>query len=402
MQQSSFEQIVVGIQEHVRQRSSEQPEPLPQPLRIMCFDGGPSGPASLELLRRLEQDEKTKGLLAKTSLFCGTSNGALIALSLSKALQEGKSALQAIDVALGFQWETLDAFRPSPREWVRFVAGMAPLSGRKLSSLIERHFGERMELDDLTTRPVSVVSFNMKTQQINSFMSHGPHASKNTPISKAALAASALPFLLPIRRGDGAAGRGWFRPALGDWLIDGGVANNNPTFTGVSDALLCCAKGGEDYFWTARRYTPYLRVLSFGARPMSWTAGSDGSEPITWGWLRHLRAKTPHNFVDVLIGGASAADQRIAQMLLGVHRYHRVECEMETWRMASIISRWLVKLKRVREMYEKLADQEWNKQLELRKTQSERQRRDKDYNNVIDWVSEFWNEDWADLHRTSW
>ena len=53
-------------------------------------------------------------------------------------------------------------------------------------------------------------------------------------------------------------------------------------------------------------------------------------------------------------------------------------------------------------MYEKLADQEWNKQLELRKTQSERQRRDKDYNNVIDWVSEFWNEDWADLHRTSW
>lgn len=390
---------------------------LPTPLRILCFDGGPAAVLDLLVLQKLE--ESHPGFLEKTSMFCGTSDGALVALSLSFRLQNGDSAKDAIAKTIEFQKRTAHVFAPNLFGWARFLSGLGPIAGNDYAEVLKREFGHQT-LKYLRRFPVSLAALNPNQQSIASFMPYGPLALDDFPLWEAGAAVAGLPFFVNIERVGSQKKGEWSDWDRGDWLLDGGLANNDPTMAGISGALLSLAYNDQfrsDYFLTARQYIPYLRVLSFGGIPKKWHVDEWESDSgprklgaIGWGWPKLISKVGIPRLIDLVVGGPSIGNGRGLRQIIGVHRYHRFEPELAIskrlfaillrrgssrhfWRRDSensIDSLW-------RE-FAREAEKVWQQELCAQESATDPYTK----NSLQTWVKSYWTEDWSWAQEGFW
>ena len=373
---TNFESICRAIRDHERENRKTFPscyerEKLPTPLRIMSFDGGPSALITLGLLKKFEENDSTKGMLEKTAMFCGTSNGALIALSLSHYLQQGETALDAIRKTQEGQYALASNLNLRWKDVFNFSIGSSPLFPKQFSNFINKTYADK-RLSDLTQRPVNVVAHNATNNRLASYMASGHGKTTNVTVVQAALGASSIPLLLPFSRATADEEHGYNRPQPGDWLLDGGLASNDPTLAGLSTVLRNLTVGGTDIYWTARKYLPYIRLLSLGSCPYAWDPSGHLKDrhvdQAQWGWRQLLRAGAVRNMVNIFAGGPSTFQQEPVKKLIGIHRFHRTEWDM------SILDTALIFATAGRYLKKKHIDYFGNKS-ELRTLQRELRRR---------------------------
>ncbi|MGM0576437.1 MAG: patatin-like phospholipase family protein [Myxococcota bacterium] len=200
--------------------------------RILTFDGGPSAPTYIRVLRQLEQEHP--GLLGAADLFAGTSSGAMSALYFAQFSKEERAArgLEIIDDLIGFNDAILGALRPGLRGIVRLGTGVLSMQpGRPFRRLLERTYARSPRFGDLAS-DVVIVSYRVLPDE-DGDDKRGPKIYRydaregargddaEVPTAEVALRSSALPMLLPVQTEH----------------VDGAIFANNPAMCAVVDYL---------------------------------------------------------------------------------------------------------------------------------------------------------------------
>lgn len=200
--------------------------PSPDPVRILSLDGGPGPLYHLPLLREIEH--RSPGFIARTHVFTGTSDGALVALFLAKQLAEGRTGAEALDACQRFA----DAYSQSFSQgasWRGFFFRNQPYSdGRRFRDALSTWFGETT-LDDLHARGrhVAITSFNASPWRPRFYRSFGPGWSRNAKdgertLREVAHDTSSVPGVMPVSLSRGVG------------YLDGFLASNNPAMSALA------------------------------------------------------------------------------------------------------------------------------------------------------------------------
>lgn len=261
---------------------------------ILSFDGG--GIRGVFAAKLLDMLEKETGFLSKIDLFCGTSTGALISLSL----------------ACGF----------TPEMIVGLYQQLAPVlfSGHNQQSLdrakydsssfkqlmVDQVFPNNPRLIDLPKK-VAIMAFELSHHgrwQPHIFHNFS-HAQPSAHLVDAALASSAAPLYFPSYQG----------------FLDGGVFATNPSMSGLCLAL----KNVADL--TLER----VKLISFGSGILP----DHMTRDVSWGasqWLTEQNANglgCPFPLFSMFTEGSVAAVDFQCSALLG-SSYQRINEELDT------------------------------------------------------------------------
>ena len=224
------EQEVNGLE---RRLSTSSPK---RTFKILSIDGGGiKGLYPARILQHIEERFQTR-IADQFDMICGTSTGGLIALGLSK----GKPASELVKL---YQ-EKGQLIFPEPKNRLgRFIQKVHQIIGRgkyskaELEKALLEFFGNNTLADAETY--LNIPSFNLTLGQPRVFKK--PHIEggffKDAAITMvdAALATSAAPSYLPVHE---------INNAL---YCDGGMWANNPTLTGVIEALDYFVGEGKEY-----------------------------------------------------------------------------------------------------------------------------------------------------------
>jgi hypothetical protein len=342
--------------------------------RILAFDGGPSTPMLLRLVRDIEITYP--GFLARTDMFSGTSDGAFISLYLAHALSlNPKGSVDVIEDCIKFHDEIVFTFRATPVKVVRLASGLLSMNpGGPLRDILEKTFGDA-RIGDLK-KQVSIETFDETSFQARTFTQASARGLPETRLVDAALASSAFPILQPLLEPS----RGRLK---GHLLTDGALTSNSTAMWALTDALDHLARkegisrevaenGAGVHHLLSR-----ISILSLGAM----AAGADRPETllkrllqlplfpirllqrepgdlVQYGWLWLLW----HSAVVFMsrIEGASEEDTLLAAHLLGHFRFFRFAPKMNGVRW---FTEWILAPRLGLRQSEQLATELWAEQL---------------------------------------
>lgn len=192
--------------------------------RILTIDGGGiRGAASARFLSRLEADYG-QSLFQAFDYFAGTSTGALIALhmAVNKAsaaacysLYNAKNARELFDASA---WDRLIPI---------YLQNQPKYDGKGKKKVLRRVFGKKHIKS--AKKPVLVTAYDLNDRQIVVFKSDGgDEAGYNPLVSEVADASTAAPLYFPTVESGSTPPK---------WLLDGGLAANNPSICALAEAL---------------------------------------------------------------------------------------------------------------------------------------------------------------------
>ena len=258
--------------------------------KIISFDGGGiRGILSITLIERLR--EEFPGLLDKTTMYCGTSTGGIIALALAKGIPP--SQIKQLYYAKGKQ-----IFKRNYRHFLGLFG--AKFKSKFLREELRKIF-ENTKLRDLDKR-ILVPAFDLDNEKnmpdrtwkpkfFTNFGTSDPDG--DVPVLDVAMATSAAPTYFPTY----------------DGYIDGGVIANNPSDSAIIELMNTGDGEGEVGLKN-------ITLLSLGTgRNAKWIEGQN----FRWGaakWAPHL--------IDILVEGVNGVNHHHCKHLLR-KRYHRID-----------------------------------------------------------------------------
>jgi predicted acylesterase/phospholipase RssA len=192
-------------------------------IRILSIDGGGiRGAIPAHFLALLEQDLGSGAAFQAFDYFAGTSAGALIALHIAgnrataaacDALFEFETARQVMDASI---WDRSLPIETEPR-----------YDGRGKRRVLEETFGDRRIQS--VAKPVLVTAYDIVQRRVVVFKSAGgSDAAYDPTIAEVADASSAAPTYFPTVETTSIPHR---------WLVDGGLAANNPAGCALAEAV---------------------------------------------------------------------------------------------------------------------------------------------------------------------
>jgi hypothetical protein len=262
-----------------------------EPFRILSLDGGGiRGAATAQVLFELEQDLAVP-LYDAFDLIAGTSTGGLSALYLAAERAEGEELvdLYGADNARRIMdksfWDRRLPMQSEPK-----------YDGTGKTEVLTEFFADKRIRD--VTKPVLVTAYDLITRSVVVFKSYGGSDSAHNPtLREVANATSAAPTFFPtIETSD--------EPPR--WLVDGGLAANNPSMCALAEALRDGNKL-ED-----------VRLLSIGTGvPIRGAEdpAAMGRDSQGWGGVEWLQ----HGLIDHLFAGNSTTCEYQCDVLLGVN-----------------------------------------------------------------------------------
>lgn len=278
--------------------------------RILSFDGAAAAALQIRLLYHCENARP--GFIAKTDVFAGTSDGALMALYLAQNIKNVDGSLEVIGKAIDFSNQIAPTFQLNPLSVLKLATGWFPLrGGGHYERLLEKNYGADDTLKDLPS-DVIVVAFSVDDWCPKIFS----REDAGTTVVDAAMASSAAPLALPLHR---------VRKQV---FVDGGLAATNPT-------LLTLRHLGQE--------STDVRVLSLGVRISKEARRSiiNGFMPgrltfrnLSWGWVQWLPLR-PLLLGQMLFQGQIETVECECRRLLSESEYHRFRPEMDE--LASIL-----------------------------------------------------------------
>ena len=300
--------------------------------RILSFDGAAAAALQIRLLYHCENARP--GFVAKTDLFAGTSDGALMALYLAQNIKGGDGGLEVISKAIDFSNQLAPTFHLNPLSVLRLATGLFPLSsGGHYRRLLEKNYGADDTLAELPN-DVIAVAFSVDDWSPKIFSRQGAR----TTVVDAAMASSAAPLAFPLHR---------VRKQV---FVDGGLAATNPT-------LLTLRHIGHD--------STDVRVLSLGVRVSEKARRSiiDGFVPrrltfcnLSWGWIQWLLLR-PLLLGQMLFQGQIETVECECRRLLSESEYHRFRPEMDE--LGSILELMFLPTSFVIQQLDELASEIW-------------------------------------------
>lgn len=264
--------------------------------RILSLDGGGiRGAATAQVLYELEQDLGAS-LYDSFDLIAGTSTGALIAIYLAAEQADGEDllSLYSVDNARRIMDKSIwDEHLP--------VQSQPKYDGEGKREVLNEYLGNRRIQD--VAKPLLVTAYDIVMRRVVVFKSQrGSDAAYNPLLKEIADATSAAPTYFPTVETSDSPPR---------WLIDGGVAANNPSMCALAEAL---REGHalED-----------IRLLSIGTGTPA--RGADdatamGRASQSWGGIGWLR----NGLIEHLFAGNTSTCGYQCEVLLG-ERYVRVD-----------------------------------------------------------------------------
>ncbi len=313
--------------------------------RILSFDGATATALQVRLLEYYERD--CPGFMAKTDVFAGTSDGALMGLYLAQHCNDDNANnLEAIKGARSFSDELIPMFQFGLGKMLKFASGWLPFcySG-DYEDLLARTYGQQ-PLADLDNKVIAV-AFNVMQWMPYVFSNLGPPGGEDLPtgptipssfdpgdvfppeapqssVFDAAMASSAAPMALPLRRVNDKA-----------ISVDGGLTANNPTLLAL--ARTCEWMANTKDARRVREQLPNLRVMSLGATesPRARRRIVQGFVPnclafrdLHWGWKQWLPLR-PLLLMQMLFQGQVNTVDYECSRFLSPEQYLRVEPPME-------------------------------------------------------------------------
>lgn len=257
--------------------------------RILSLDGGGiRGAAIAQVLLELERDLDA-ALYDSFDLIAGTSTGGLIALYLA--------AERATGQALVDLYSAENAQRIMDKSfWDRHlpVQSEPKYDGKGKTEVLQENFGNKRIRD--IEKAVLVTAYDVVARKVVVFKSRGGSDSAYNPtLRELGDATSAAPTFFPTIETSQAPPR---------WLVDGGLAANNPSMCALAEAL----RHGNAL--------ADIRLLSIGTGTL--TRGSKDPEALgrrsqTWGGIGWLR----HGLIEHLFAGNSTTCEYQCRVLLG-------------------------------------------------------------------------------------
>ncbi|TNE47135.1 MAG: hypothetical protein EP343_20735 [Deltaproteobacteria bacterium] len=288
-----------------------EPTPSLQPHRVLSLDGGPGMFVGTRVLRALAH--QAPEMLERTTLFAGTSSGALCALFLARQMSEHNDPVRATEALVRFFDEAFVSTFPTLLDWVRATLGVYPLIPMaRFQPILKKAYGEHTRLQDLSTS-VCTLSFRMKQplriQVCNNFLNDG---SETTTLTDAASYSSAFPIAVSTWEGH----------------IDGGWYANNPSLVALSSLA---RKEHQDYieehdatFQEAPFYfLQNTKVLSLGADNKIFGSPSLQRRlfrhvATSWGWKTWLLNRShPFLLMDTFLDANFHGTNKKVSILLG-------------------------------------------------------------------------------------
>ncbi len=266
---------------------------------ILSIDGGGiRGVAAAQFLHLVEAVMQ-RSCHEVCDLLAGTSTGAMIVLNMAAnqatalecvELYNHENAQRIMDKSL------FDKYLP--------VLSEPKYDGKGKRRVLREVFGEKRLRD--VEKPVLVTSYDINKRSIAVFKNWGGMHSEHNPfVRDVADASSAAPTYFPTMKVEDDPNK---------WLIDGGMAANNPAMCGLS-AALNMGKKLEDIY-----------MLSVGAGKVLKDverADEIGENSQGWGGIGWLQ----NGLIDHLFAGNVSATEYFCGQILG-DRYVRVDSEL--------------------------------------------------------------------------
>ncbi len=262
---------------------------MTKPFRILSLDGGGiRGAATAQVLLELERDIDCS-LYDAFDLIAGTSTGGLIAMYLGATKPTGEQIVDMYSAANGrriFDKSFWDRTLPAQNE--------PKYDGRGKKKVITKYLGNKHIRS--VEKPILITGYDIITRRVAIFKSWGGSDSEYNPtLREIGDITSAAPTFFPTVKSSDTPSR---------WLVDGGMAANNPGMCAIAEALRL-GKKLED-----------IRMLSLGTGIP--TRGADNANKIgrasqDWGGIEWLR----HGLIDHLFAGNSSTCEYQCSTLLG-------------------------------------------------------------------------------------
>lgn len=258
--------------------------------RILSLDGGGiRGAATAQFLKALEA-ALPRSIYQSFDYFAGTSTGGLIALlAVNQASTDDCVTLYNADNGGQIMDKSV---------WDRMVPiylQTAPkYDGKGKTKVLKRVFKQQRLRS--ASKPVLITAYDINQRQIVVFKSDGGSESEyNPPVWEVADATSAAPTYFPTVKSSAEPSK---------WLVDGGVAANNPSMCALAEAI--------------KKGVPLadIRMVAVGTGiPCrgSDDANQTGEASRNWGGVEWLK----HGLIDHLFAGSMGAVDYWCKQILG-------------------------------------------------------------------------------------
>jgi len=266
------------------------------PFRILALDGGGiRGAATAQVLMELERD-LDDSLYDSFDLIAGTSTGGLIAIYLGAKKASGQQIVDLYSADNGrriFDKSIWDRTLPLQNE--------PKYDGGGKSDVIEQYLGDQPILS--VEKPILITGYDIISRKIAVFKSWGGSDSQYNPsLREVGDITSAAPTYFPTVESGAEPTR---------WLVDGGLAANNPAMCALTEALKL-GKRLED-----------IELISVGTGIP--TRGVDEADEVgrasqSWGGIEWLR----HGLIDHLFAANTSTCEYQCNALLG-DRHVRID-----------------------------------------------------------------------------
>ncbi|KAH8965872.1 hypothetical protein BDL97_04G139100 [Sphagnum fallax] len=327
-------------------------------LRILSIDGGGvRGVIPATILKYLEEElqridkSKDRRLAEYFDLIVGTSTGGLITAMITtprlKKDDPRELPLSAEQVLKFYQKNTAKIFPPARLPGEEFLKTCKELfrpryNPENLDELLETYFGNRTLSEALTN--VIIPSFDIERQQPVFFSSWEPRL-KAALVKDVCRATTAAPTFLPpvyftVPRTEDKKKKDRTKKdpqtqAVGEILhfnmIDGGIAVNNPTYVGITQAMRHFSRGNPVKEMAYQNFSNFL-VLSLGTgQHRTRYLAKDAAK---WGvinWLRHNRDVPLFSCLEN--ASADMVDYNLSMMFnahKSDHNYLRIQTNIST------------------------------------------------------------------------
>lgn len=270
-------------------------------INILAIDGGGiRGMAAAQFLAELEKNID-KSIYDSFDIIAGTSTGAFIALNIAanKASGEDCTELYEYSNAKEIMDESfLDKIVPHQ------LLLEPKYDGKGKRKILTETFNNKRILD--VEKKVMVVSYDIITRHITVFKSWGgAHSSDNPSLVDIADASSAAPTYFPTVK---------IESTPNKWLIDGGMAANNPAMCAFCSAMNLGYKADE------------IRLVSVGTGILTRRPSNPddfGEDSQSWGPIGWIK----NNLIDHLFEGNTTSTEYFCEQILG-DKYLRINDDL--------------------------------------------------------------------------
>ncbi|OUS11384.1 hypothetical protein A9Q89_09065 [Gammaproteobacteria bacterium 53_120_T64] len=264
---------------------------MTEPFRILSLDGGGiRGAATAQVLIELEKDLE-RSLYDSFDLIAGTSTGGLIAIYLGAKRATGEQIVDLYSAANGrriFDKSFWDRALP--------VQNQPKYDGQGKRELIAQYLGDQQILS--VEKKILITGYDIIQRRVAIFKSWGGSDSQYNPtLREIGDITSAAPTYFPSIESSEQPPR---------WLVDGGLAANNPGMCAIAEALRL-GQRLED-----------IQMISVGTGiPTRHADRADaiGRASQNWGGIEWLQ----HGLIDHLFAGNSSTCEYQCATLLGAN-----------------------------------------------------------------------------------